>query len=91
MSLDVFRAVVKGYSDRLLDMQILSVQTGYWAAYYVGSKHTKKPKDVAASMLQAHMKSEDRQQKVAVSAPAPAADVDTFLAREARFKAKLGR
>lgn len=91
MSLDVFQAVVRGYSDRLLDMQILSVQSGYWAAYYIGSKHPKKPKDVAASMLRAHVKSEDKQQNVAVSTPAPAVDVDTFLAREARFKAKLGR
>lgn len=91
MSLDVFQAVVKGYSDRLLDMQILGVQSGYWAAYYVGSKHPKLPKDVAASMLRAHKKSESQQKTVAVSTPAPAADVDTFLAREARFKAKLGR
>lgn len=91
MSLDVFQAVVSGYSDRLLDMQILSVQTGYWAAYYVGSKRPKLPKDVAASMLRAHKKSERQKKAVAVSTPAPAADVDTFLAREARFKAKLGR
>ena len=91
MSLDVFQAVVRGYSDRLLDMQILSMQSGYWAAYYVMSKHPKMPKDVAAGMLRAHKKSEDRQQNVAVSTPAPAVDVDSFLAREARFKAKLGR
>lgn len=91
MSLDMFQAVVSGYSDRLLDMQILSVQTGYWAAYYVGSKRPKLPRDVAASMLRAHKKSKSQQKTVAVSTPASAADVDTFLAREARFKAKLGR
>lgn len=87
----MFQAVVKGYSDRLLDMQILSVQSGYWAAYYIGSKHPKKPKDVAASMLQVYKQSESKQQGVTVATPAPAVDVDTFLAREARFKAKLGR
>lgn len=87
----MLQAVAKGYSDRLLDMQILGVQSGYWAAYYVMSKHPKMPKDVAASMLRAHKKSESKQQNVAVSTPAPAVDVDTFLAREARFKAKLGR
>ena len=84
MSMDIFQSIVAGYSDRLIDLQILSIQTGYWAAYYVGSKHPKSPDKIADSFTKKRVKAP----KVV---PVAEVDVDTFLAREARFKSRLGR
>ena len=87
MSLDVYTAYTKGYADRLLDQQILAMQTGYWAAYYVGSKHPKSPKELAKTLHQSHLKQGAK--KKSPSAPRPDVDVEGFLEREARFKAKM--
>ena len=87
MSLDVFTAYTKGYSDRLLDQQILAMQTGHWAAYFVGSKHPKSPKELAEKMCKEH-KTLDAKLKNP-TAPRPEVDVEGFLEREARFKAQL--
>ena len=87
MSLDVFTAYTKGYADRLLDQQILAMQTGHWAAYFVGSKHPKSPKELAKSMQMAHAKQDAKTQNP--SAPRPDVDVENFLEMEARFKAKM--
>lgn len=87
MSLDVFTAYTKGYSDRLLDQQILAMQTGHWAAYFVGSKHPKSPKELAEKMCNEHKKLDAKLENPA--APRPEVDVEGFLEREARFKAQL--
>lgn len=87
MSLDVFTAYTKGYADRLLDQQILAMQTGHWAAYFVGSKHPKSPKELAKSMQMAHAKQDANTQNP--SAPRPDVDVEGFLAMEAKFRAKM--
>lgn len=87
MSLDVFIAYTKGYADRLLDQQILAMQTGHWAAYFVGSKHPKSPKELAKTMQMAHAKQDAKISNP--SAPRPDVDVEGFLEMEAKFKSKM--
>lgn len=85
MSLDMVRAVIAGYGDRMLDYQILALQSGYWSAYYSGSKHPKPMNQLAEDMVRRHQK----QNKKRVSAPRPDVDVAAFLEREATFQSKL--
>lgn len=87
MSMDVFTAYVNGYSDRLLDQQILAMQTGHWAAYFVGSKHPKSIKELSEKMLKEHLKQDAKLKNP--SAPRPDVDVAAYLEQEARFKAKM--
>lgn len=85
MSLDVFSVYVKGYGDRLLDQQIIAVQSGYWSAYYIGAKHPKPVSKIAEDMVNRHTKSDAKK----MSTPKPDVDVDAFLEMEAQFKARL--
>ena len=85
MSLDMVKAVVQGYGDRLLDHQIIALQTGYWSAYYAGAKHPKPVHVIAADMSQRHSK----QSRADTTTTKPDVDVDAFLEMEAQFKAKL--
>lgn len=85
MSLDVFQAYVKGYSDRLLDQQILALQSGYWSAYYAGAKHPKPVHRISEDMIKRHRS----QDAVKASKPRPDVDVDAYLEMEAQFKARL--
>lgn len=87
MSLDMFIACTKGYADRLLDQQIIAMQTGHWAAYFVGSKHPKSPKELAKAMQTAHNKQDAKTQNLSVHRPD--VDVEGFLEMEAKFKAKM--
>ena len=87
MPLDMFIACTKGYSDRLLDQQILAMQTGYWAAYFVGSKHPKSPKELSERMCNEHMKLDAKLKNP--TSPRPEVDVEGFLEMEAKFKAKM--
>ena len=79
MSLDVFKAVVKGYSDHIFDLQLVAVHQGYWAGYYNRAKKPKNLETVLKKMFKAKEKNEDgfgKQKKV------EEVDVESFLARE---------
>lgn len=86
MSLDVFKAYTQGYSDSLFDQQILSIQTGYWAAYYTNSKHPKPLKTIITELSSKRLRAEQRQKKNIVR---PEVDVDAFLATEEQFLRRL--
>jgi hypothetical protein len=43
MDLDTFQAIVEGYQARLVDQNIVGLQTGFFAGYY---NRQKKPKPV---------------------------------------------
>ena len=78
MSLDVFKAVVRGYSDHIFDLQILSVHQGYWAGYYSRAKKPKSLDTILKKLLKAKSKDHiKKSQKKATDV-----DVDTFLKRE---------
>lgn len=85
MSLDMVQAVIRGYSDSLLDQQIIAVQAGYWSAYYSGSKHPKPVNAVAEEMVRKH----HTQGATKMSVPRPDVDVEAFLEQKARFNSKL--
>lgn len=87
MSLDVVQAVVRGYGDRILDQQIIAVQTGYWSAYYAGAKHPKPVHKIAEDMMRKHT----QQDAKTTSAPKPTVDVEAFLEMEAQFQARLAQ
>lgn len=79
MSLDMFKAVIQGYSDHMFDLQLLAVHQGYWSGYY---GRTKKPKNLASilkKMFKAKEKSEDVPHK---QKKAEDVDVEKFLERE---------
>ena len=82
----MFNAYVQGYSDRLFDQQVLAVQAGFWAGYYVKAKHPKSLKSVLTSMLKKRKQAEHR-----INTPAPEVDVEAFLATERQFKEKMSQ
>ena len=86
MSLDVVQAYVKGYSDRLVDQQILALQSGYWSAYYSSSKHPKPMSKIAETIVERHRKAEEKSKG---SINKPAVDVEAFLETERNFLARL--
>lgn len=85
MSLDMVQAVISGYGDRMLDSQIIALQSGYWSAYYSGAKHPKPVYKITEDMIKRHKLKGARN----LSTPKPDVDVDAFLEMEAQFKAKL--
>lgn len=82
--MEVFRACIEGYSDRLFDEQVLAIQTGYWAGYY---NRARKPKPVKA-VLESLMRKKTKQ-VASKSVKAPEVDVDAFLAQEQMFLQRL--
>ena len=81
----MFQAVVQGYGDRILDSQIIALQSGYWSAYYTGVKHPKPVHKIAEDMVERH-KRRDVQK---LSTTKPDVDVDAYLEMEAQFKARM--
>lgn len=81
MSLSTLHSCFDGYSDRILDQQILTVHTGYWAGYYAMSKHPKDTSYVIKKMIEGQSKKTQKH--------APDIDVEAFLDMEARFAEKL--
>lgn len=80
------RACVNGYSDSLFDQTVLSVQSGYWAAYYTNAKHPKPLKMVIADMLRRKDQARQTNTKQVVK---PEVDVEAFLATEEAFLKRL--
>lgn len=81
MSAEVFKACVRGYTDRIFDLQILGVQQGYWAGYYT---RTRKPKPLK-SIIDKLFKSKTKN-KGSIDVSKPEIDVETFQKLEARFQ-----
>ena len=82
MSMPMFKACVAGYEDRLFDLQLLSVHSGYWSGYYTNSKKPKPLKRVLESMV------DKRDQSRSPNRHADTVDVDAFLAMERKFKSR---
>ena len=81
----MLRAVVDGYKEHLFDLECLSVHTGFWAGYY----HSKKPKPLA-SILSRLLREHDKAKKArGLKKPKPDVNVDAFLERERRFRARM--
>lgn len=85
MSLDVFKAYVDGYGDRMFEYQLLSVQVGYWAGYYNRQKRPKSLKSIINTMVSKRQERGDKPEHV------PTVDVEAFLAMERRFTERLAK
>lgn len=79
MNLDTFNAYVEGYGDRLFDLQLLSVHTGFWAGYYTGSKKPKSIKKIIELLVQKKFNTSNPQQY------ADTIDVESFQNLERRL------
>ena len=79
MSLDMFKAVVKGYSDHIFDLQLVSVHQGYWSGYYSRSKKPKNLDTILKKLFKAREKGDDKPHKQKKFTDV---DVDAFLAKE---------
>ena len=88
MSMDVFNAVVHGYSDHIFDLQMVAIHQGYWAGYYGRSRKPKSLDTVLKKMLKT--KSKDMNKKKSQS-KITEVDVETFLQREHMRLAQLNK
>lgn len=87
MSLEVFNAVIRGYSDHIFDLQVVAVHQGYWAGYYGRVKKPKSIKSILNNMLK--VKSRDNQKKSREKVTE--VDVETFLKREQMRLSKINK
>ena len=86
MSLDVFKAVIKGYSDHIFDLQLVAVHQGYWSGYYNRAKKPKSLESILKKLFRAKEKGGDtpyKQKKV------EDVDVEGFLAKERMRLSKM--
>jgi hypothetical protein len=79
MSLDVFRSVVKGYSDHIFDLQLVAVHQGYWAGYYSRAKKPKSLEFILKKLFKAREKGDNKSHK---QKKVEDVDVEGFLAKE---------
>lgn len=79
MSLDTLNAYIEGYGDRLFDQELISVHTGYWVGYYLGSKKPKPLHTILERLVQRKQKVSNPQQHV------DTVDVEAFKSLERRL------
>ena len=79
MSLDVLKAVIKGYSDHIFDLQLLSVHQGYWSGYYNRSKKPKSLESILKKMFKNREKNDAGPHK---QKRMEDVDVESFLEKE---------
>lgn len=83
MNLDMIKAYIEGYQDRLYDQQCIAVQQGYWAGYY----QSKKPKPVNVilkSMDRDRARQKRQRNNAGKNVSKPAVDMERFMEREQR-------
>ena len=80
MNLEVLGAVVQGYSDRIQDQELLSIQSGYWSGYW--SNNNKHPKTLGQIIDMVTRKRDTVNSK---KEHAEDVDVEAFLERERKF------
>ena len=86
MSLDVFKAVIQGYSDHIFDLQTVAVHQGYWSGYYNRSKKPKNLGTILKKMFKAKEKGTEESSK---QKKADDVDVESFLAMEQMRLSKM--
>lgn len=77
MSLNVFKACSKGYSDRMFDFRTLCIENGYWSAYYLASKHPKSFNEIIQKMIRSRNQKHDNED--------PEDIIASFKQREQKF------
>ena len=85
MTLDMLKAMIRGYSDHIFDLQLVCTQAGYWAGYYGRTKKPKSIKQVISTMLHGK-EAEERKHSKSKNAAKPEVDVGAFLEMERQFQ-----
>lgn len=85
MNMDTLQAVIEGYQDRLFDQRCMTVHQGYWAGYYMGTRHAKPVSHIIETMIRANVKAK-RSKHGSISKPSVDMDVEVeaFLEMERR-------
>ena len=83
--MDMFKAAVDGFSDRLFEYQVLAVHVGFWSGYYSNASHPRSLDSVVTSMRNKHKANGQGQ------VHSEDVDVEAFLAMERRFQEQLQR
>lgn len=86
MSLEVLNAYLAGYSDHLFNLQLLSIQQGYWAGYFTRAKKAKPLKKIIDELVKGRTKKAPKRLE-----DKPDVDVEAFLQAEREFNKKLKR
>lgn len=86
MSLEVLSAYLKGYSDYLFNLQLLSIQQGYWAGYFTRAKEAKPLKKIIDELVRGRTKKAPKRLE-----DKPDVDVEAFLKAEQEFNKRLKR
>ena len=84
MPLDVVHACLQGYAEHLFNLQLISVQQGYWAGYFTRAKRAKPLKNIIEDLVRVHTKKAPLQPK-----DKPDVDVEAFLRAEQEFQKRL--
>lgn len=84
LNFDTLNAVLEGHNDKLLDLEMLAIKTGFWSAYYTHAKHPMSLDRIIEQIQDAYNGKESKSRK-----HVDTVDVDAFLQREAEFKARL--
>lgn len=84
MSLEVLNAYLKGYSDHLFNLQLLSIQQGYWAGYFTRAKRAKPLKKIIDELVRGRTKKVPKKLE-----DKPDVDVEAFLKAEREFNKRL--
>ena len=86
LSLEVLNAYLEGYSDHLFNLQLLSIQQGYWAGYFMRAKRAKPLKKIIDGLVKERTKKAPKKLE-----DKPDVDVEAFLKAEREFNKKLKR
>lgn len=86
MPLEVLNAYLDGYSDHLFNLQLLSIQQGYWAGYFTRAKRAKPLKKIIDELVKGRTKKAPKKLE-----NKPDVDVEAFLKAEREFNMKLKR
>lgn len=81
--MDEFNALVQGYNDKLIDLQVIAAQIGYWSGYYQ-SKRPKSISTISENIMSNKLKSYKSTKK---SVP----DVESFKAKDLRYQNYLSK
>lgn len=86
MPLEVLNAYLEGYADHLFNLQLLSIQQGYWAGYFTRAKKAKPLKKIIDELVRGRTKKAPKRLE-----DKPDVDVEAFLQAEREFNKKLKR
>ena len=89
LNLGQVQAVIRGYSDRIIDWQTLAVWSGYYSAYFANAKHSKKPTEIIKRILNEYSKGDSSRGNTAQEVDMDA-ELELFAQRDLRFLDMMG-